>query len=154
MLRLTRLCLFSCLLFSALPLYAADFVIEVPIKLQRMMSDVGEVMVTCVAMNEDEDKIGKGRQKVAIEGESYKGKVEVSFDADYGQNPNDATMYTCTMRLRQIAGREYRIPQSEEDEPDWPIWARARKGTDLVYEVKGNITPDQPPESSKPPEGK
>jgi hypothetical protein len=148
--RLSRLLFLLSLALCSLPSYAEDFVIEVPIKLQRMMDDVGEVMVTCEAMNEDEDKVGEGRQKVAIEGESYEGTVEVSFDADYGKNPNDATMYTCTMRLRQIAGREYRIPQSEEEEPDWPIWARARQGTELVYQVKGEIAPDQPPGSQAP----
>ena len=144
-----------CLLLLFAPAaQAADFVISVPMKLQRLMNDVREVMVTCVAMNEDEDKIGEGRQKVAITDGRYDGTLEVSFDADYGKNPNDATRYSCTMRLRQVAGQEYTIPQSEEEEPDWPIWARARKGTELVYEVKGEIAPDQPPAASGAPEKK
>jgi len=143
------LSLFFCL--PVMPAHAADFVIQVPIKLQRLMENVREVMVSCVAMNEDEDKIGAGRQKVTLSGESYSGTVTVSFDADYGNNPNDATQYTCTLRLRQIGGQEYRIPKSEEDEPDWPIWARARKGTELVTEVKGKISPDQPPPGSEVP---
>lgn len=148
---LKRICLSLFLLLLFTPtVQAADFVISVPVKLQRLMSDVRELMVTCVAMNEDEDKIGEGRQKAAITEGSYEGTLEVSFDADYGKNPNDATQYACTMRLRQVAGREYLIPQSEEEEPDWPIWARARKGTELVYEVKGEIAPDQPPSSETP----
>lgn len=130
------------------PALASDFVIKVPLKLQRLMDDVREVMVTCQAQNDDEDKIGEGRQKVAIEDGKYDGTVEVSFDADYGKDANDATQYSCTMRLRQIGGSEYRIPQSEDDEPDWPIWARARKGTELVYQVKGKIAPDTLPSDS------
>jgi hypothetical protein len=151
MLKPSRLSLFLSLFLPALPLQAADFVIEVPIKLERLMDDVGEVMVTCVAMNADEDEIGRGRQKLSLSGDSYEGTLEVSFDADYGKNPNDATRYACTMRLRQVSGQEYLIPQSEEEEPDWPIWARARKGTELVYEVKGDIAPDEPPASEAPP---
>ena len=144
MLKPPRLFLFLILSLPALPLQAADFVIDVPIKLERLMDDVGEVMVSCVAMNADEDVIGQGRQKLALSGGSYEGTLQVSFDADYGKSPNDATRYTCTMRLRQISGREYMIPQSEEEEPRWPIWARARKGTELVYEVKGDLAADVP----------
>ena len=114
------------------------------------MDDVGEVMVNCVAMNADEDEIGRGRQKLSLHGDSYEGTLEVSFDADYGKSANDATRYRCTMRLRQVSGREYLIPQSEEEEPDWPIWARARKGTELVYEVEGDIAPDQPAAGEAP----
>lgn len=146
--RLISLGLF-CLM--AAPAMAEDFVIEVPVKLERLMNDVGEVMVSCEAMDPDESVIGSGQQKAPIVDGAFDGKLTVSFDADYGKNPFDATRYRCTMRLRQISGREYRIPQGEEEEPDWPIWARAKQGTDLVYQVEGELAGEEAPAEGEPP---
>lgn len=131
-----------CTVLLPLVSVAADFELSVPIKLERLMSSVGEVMITCQVMNEDEDVIGHGQQKRRIEGMNYEGKVVVEFDANVGKNPNEATRYKCTMRLRQISGREYLIPQSETEEPDWPIWARARGDAELVYEISGSLSGD------------
>ncbi|MBD3669312.1 MAG: hypothetical protein HUJ29_00950 [Gammaproteobacteria bacterium] len=132
------------------PLAAEDYVIEVPVKLERLMNDVGEVMVTCEAINTDEDVIGSGQQKAPIRGGAFDDKLTVSFDADYGKNPHDATRYRCIMRLRQVSGREYTIPQSTEEEPDWPIWARAKAGTELVYQVEGELATDEAPAAPAP----
>lgn len=130
------------LLSMSFSLAAADFELTVPLKLERMMSSVGEVMVSCSVMTEDEDIIGKGQQKLRLKESSYDGKVVVSFDADTGKNPHQATLYQCTMRLRQISGREYVIPQSETDEPDWPIWARSRGDAELSYQITGSLAAD------------
>jgi len=128
---------------------AEDFELVVPIKLERMMSSVGEAMISCQVMNDDEDKIGQGQEKVRLQGMNYEGKVVVKFDADVGKNPNEASLYKCTMRLRQISGREYLIPQSETEEPDWPIWARARGDAELAYEVSGSLSGDDATEAPK-----
>ncbi|MDH5359683.1 MAG: hypothetical protein OEX03_03920 [Gammaproteobacteria bacterium] len=130
------------LMVMPLSLSAADFELTVPLKLERMMSSVGEVMISCSVMNEDEDIIGKGQKKLRLKESRYDGKVVVSFDADIGKNPHQATLYQCTMRLRQISGREYVIPQSETEEPDWPIWARARGDAELRYQISGSLEGD------------
>lgn len=131
-----------CLFIMPLGLQAADFELSIPIKLERMMSSLGEVMVSCQVMNEDEDIIGKGQEKLRLKGSDYDGTVVVSLDADVGKNPHQATLYQCTMRLRQISGREYVIPQSESEEPDWPIWARAHGDAELVYQINGSLEAD------------
>ena len=128
------------LLVMPFPLYAVDFEFTVPVKLERMMSSVGEVMISCHVMNDDEDVIGRGQEKLRLKDSSYDGKVVVSFDADIGKNPHEAALYQCTMRLRQVSGREYVIPQSETEEPDWPIWARARGDVELSYQINGSVT--------------
>lgn len=139
LIRIMALCLFV----SPFTLHAADFELTIPIKLERMMSSVGEVMVSCQVTNEDEDIIGQGQKKLRLEKSDYDGKVVVSFDADVGKNPHEASLYQCTMRLRQVSGREYVIPQSEEEEPDWPIWARSPAGTELSYQINGSLDGDE-----------
>ncbi|MDH5184284.1 MAG: hypothetical protein OEX12_10380 [Gammaproteobacteria bacterium] len=131
-----------CLLATPFSLHAADFELSVPIKLTRMMSSVGEVMVSCRVTNADEDIIGQGQEKLRLKAPDYDGKVVVSFNADMGKNPHEATLYQCTMRLRQVSGREYVIPQSETEEPDWPIWARARGDAELSYQISGSLAGD------------
>ena len=139
-----------CLFVMPLPAYAADFELTVPIKLERMMSSVGEVMVSCHVMDEDEEIIGQGQEKLRLKESDYDGKLVVRFDADVGKNPHHATLYQCTMRLRQVSGREYVIPQSEEEEPDWPIWARSPAGAELSYQVSGSLNGDDAPAKAGP----
>lgn len=130
---------FIVLFLFSLPVWAEDFEFSIPIKLSNLMETVDDVLINCMVMNEDEVTIGKGETHIKPENGTYEGTVMVKFNADPGMNPQDATMYKCTMRLHHHTQREYLIPNFREDESDWPIWAVAKPDTNLVYEVEGTI---------------
>lgn len=120
-------------------LLAEDFVFSIPLELRQLMPQVEHVMLECVVFNEDEDKIGGAYTLVTPKEGEYLGEAKVAFNADPGMDPNMAVNYRCFLRLRHVSGRRYIVPQFKEDESDWPVWAQARPGSELVYAIEDVI---------------
>ncbi|MBD3609071.1 MAG: hypothetical protein HUJ30_00820 [Gammaproteobacteria bacterium] len=140
--------LFPLMMLSATTL-AADFVITVPVKLEKLLPETGEAMITCQVLNVDEDILGSGWHKIPLPESTFEGEVKVEVELDYGQSALAASNYLCTLRLRHITGREYILPMSEEEEPEWPIWARGRVGAELVFQVAGELTDEAEDKAKK-----
>jgi hypothetical protein len=118
------------LALATAPAWAADFVFNVPFRLNDIGTNV--MVVSCGVANEGGDVLGLGSGRITIPpGGDYSGSVRVEVSVREGTNPARATRFDCW--LQSAGGIPLDIPSRRP--PEYAI----RTGTSPVLRVSGPI---------------
>lgn len=96
-------------LLGAVPSYAEDFTITVPIRVSNLPPSIEAALVACSvsSTNRETRDIGIGHApRVEIRGGAFNGSAAVRFNAAPGQDPGRATHYACA--ITSFVGRNER----------------------------------------------
>ena len=122
--------------------WAADFAIHVPVNVHTLHQDVSAFRITCTAGKgsgvwNDSNRIGTANVDIPRPADgNIQQTVTVSFDAQSGKNPSEATRYSCVGRVVGPGGQTSTLISSTANGHEW---SKAKTGTSTRSAVMGTI---------------